>query len=217
MKKLSLYELLFEDKDVDNKDATEGEIDVDASSPKARQSKDSVDDQIDGLILKYENSSIKEKEDALMESILYKKLSYLLLEQDEEEAAAEEPAAGEDAAAEEEGGGEPDPSGSEDVGVDAPAAKEEVPNLDIDNFTKRCVRLIINYRNLLKIEEAIVNRIKNFLDKHYGDAYVSEFLEILENQHGISISEFEDDILNSNEPDIPFAVGATASTGGGGG
>ena len=215
MKKLSLYEFLFEDKDVDNKDATEGEIDVDASSLKARQSKDSVDDQIDGLILKYENSSIKEEDDTLMESILYKKLAYLLLEQDEEADAAAEPAADEEGEATE-GGDDPNPSGSEDISVNAPASKEEIPNLDIDKFTKRCVRLIINYRNLLKVEEAIVNRIKNFLDEHYGDAYVSEFLDILENQHGISISEFEDDILNSNEPDIPFAVGATASPGGGG-
>lgn len=216
MKKLSLYKLLFEDKDVTNQDATEGQIDVDADSPKARQSKDSVDDQIDSLILKYENSSIREKEDALMESIIFKKLSYLLLEQDE--AEEDEPPAeegGEPAA--DASGGETDPAGSEDVTVDAPASKEEVPNLDIDKFTKRCVRLIINFRNLLKIEEAIVNRIKNFLDEHYGDAYVSEFLEILENEHGISISEFDDDIINADEPDVPFAVGATASPGGSGG
>ena len=50
MKKTSIYNILFEDKDVDEKDATEGEVNVDASSPKARQSKDSVDDQIDSLI-----------------------------------------------------------------------------------------------------------------------------------------------------------------------
>lgn len=216
MKKLSLYKLLFEDKDVTNQDATEGQIDVDADSPKARQSKDSVDDQIDSLILKYENSSIREKEDALMESIIFKKLSYLLLEQDEAEEA--EPAAEEGGEpAGDTGGGEPNPAGSEDMSVGAPASKEEVPNLDIDKFTKRCVRLIINFKNLLKIEEAIVNRIKNFLDEHYGDAYVSEFLEILENEHGISISEFDDDIINADEPDVPFAVGATASPGGSGG
>ena len=128
MKKISLYKILFEDKDIDNKDATEGEIDVDANDIKARHSKDSVDDQIDALILKYENSSIREKEDSLMESILKKNLKYLLQEQEEEEPATEEPAADEGETETADAGS--DPAGSEDMTVDAPASQEEVP---IDN------------------------------------------------------------------------------------
>ena len=213
MKKINLYKFLFEDKDVNDKDATEGNVSVEDSGLKSRQSKDSVDDQIDALILKYENSSIEEKEDSLMESIARQSLKYLLLEQDEE--VEEEPVEDEEA---DEVPVTDDPTGTEDVSVAAPAASELIPNLNIDKFTKRCVRLIVNHRNLLRIEEAIINRVKNFLDEHYGDAFVSDFLDVLETQHGISIEEFKDEVLNSQEPDVPYAVGANAGgTGGGGG
>ena len=49
----SIFDFLFEDKETINKDAPEDNLNVDASSPKARKSKDSLDDQIDALILKY--------------------------------------------------------------------------------------------------------------------------------------------------------------------
>lgn len=213
MKKSFLYNFLFEDKDVKDKDATEGEVSVDFNGVKAgRQSKDSIDDQIDALIIKYENDSILDDDDSLMESILKKNLRYLLFEQDEDPIEDEAPAEGEEDTS------EPDPTGSEDISKKASGAKEEVPNLDIDKFTKRCARLISNYRNLLRVEEAIVNRIKNYLDEYYGDAYVTDFLEILENQYGMSIEEFNDEMMNSKNPDMPFAVGANASgTSSGGG
>ena len=219
----SLYELLFEDKDINDKDATEADVSIlSQKGIKARKSRDSVDDQIDALILKYESISIREKEDLMSESMLKKSLSFLLMEQ-EEEAAEEVPAedtgdSGERAegAGEDSDDTEQKPAGSEDMQVTEPG-NEEIPNLDIDMFTKRCVRMLTNYRNLLRVEEAIVNRIKNFLDAHYGDAYVSEFLNVLENQYGIDIDEFKAEELTQTEPDTPFAVGANASGTGGGG
>jgi hypothetical protein len=215
MKEINLYKFLFEDNDVDDKNAIEGDVSVNADAPKARHSKDSVDDQIDGLILKYENSSIKEKAEDIMESITNKNLKYLLFEQEED---VEEPEEAADTETDTDTDTAPtDPTGSEDSTVTAAAGKQQVPNLNIDQFTKRCVRLIINYRNLLKIEEAIVNRIKNFLDEHYGDAYVSNFLQVLQDEHGISVQEFNDDSLNSADTDVPFAVGANASGTGAGG
>lgn len=216
--KHNLYKFLFEDKD-QGEDATESNL-VASGNLRSRQSKDSVDNQIDSLILKYEFSSIDEKKDeydSLFESIAMKSLKYLLTEQDEDAAAddsadaAADDSAAEDTASEDEGTDASDPAGTEDQASDTPADSEKVPNLNIDKFTKRCVRLISSPQHLLNLKTAIINRIKNFLDNHYGDAYVSEFLNILENEHGIIAEEFEESDYNLKEPDTPFAVGANAS------
>lgn len=189
---------------------------------RARPAADSVDDQIDALLLRYESASIR-KGDSINESL--KKLNLrFLLEQDEEpadeeptdEEPAEEPAeeepADEEPAEESE---EPDPSGSDDMSVTSPAPRQKVPDLDIDKFTSRVVRLMNNYESLLNIEESIINRAKSFLDENYGEAFVYEFVNNLSNQYGLETSEF------GNIPSISddkFAVGAFAGgTGGLGG
>ena len=68
------------------------------------------------------------------------------------------------------------------------------------------------------MEEAITNRIKNFLDENYGDKYVQSYLDILENQFGISMEQFQDKKVVTDDN---FAVGAfaggTGGLGGGGG
>jgi len=191
---------------------------------RARPAADSVDDQIDALLLRYESASIR-KGDSINESL--KKLNLrFLLEQDEEpadEEPVEEPADAEPAeeptdeepADESE---EPDPSGSDDMSVTSPAPRQKVPDLDIDKFTSRVVRLMNNYESLLNIEESIINRAKSFLDENYGEAFVYEFVNNLSNQYGLETSEF------GNIPaisDDKFAVGAfaggTGGLGGGGG
>ena len=45
---------------------------------------------------------------------------------------------------------------------------------------------------------------KHFLDENYGDKFVVRYLDILEEQFGISPKEFELDYPG----DVPFAVGA---------
>ena len=30
----------------------------------------------------------------------------------------------------------------------------------------------MNYKNLLRVEDVIINRVKNFLDENYGDVFV---------------------------------------------
>ena len=191
---------------------------------RARPAADSVDDQIDALLLRYESASIR-KGDSINESL--KKLNLrFLLEQDEEpadEEPVEEPADAEPAeeptdeepADESE---EPDPSGSDDMSVTSPAPRQKVPDLDIDKFTSRVVRLMNNYESLLNIEESIINRAKSFLDENYGEAFVYEFVNNLSNQYGLETTEF------GNIPAVPddnFAVGAfaggTGGLGGGGG
>ena len=202
-----LKQLLVEETG-ENKDSPEASLKLVSKGIKSRKSLDSVDSQIDGLILRYENSSIRDEESQLMESLFNLSLRSLLIEQEEE---AEEEAVEE---TEDTGGETASPSGTEEMSAKAPA-KEEIPNLNIDQFTTRCVRLVMNFKNLLRIEEAILNRCKNFLDENYGDEYVTEYLNILSDEHGIELKEFNDEEMNDAEPDIPFAVGANPAGAGG--
>ena len=207
--KRNIYNLLFEVESSIN--SPETSMTLTSTSMKARKALDSVDDQIDALILRYEASSIREEEEERAIASLNERSLEYLVEQEEE---LEEPAAetGEEDVDEPE---DKEPTGSEQMDVDKPAAEQAIPNLDMDAFAARTVRLIKNYKSLLRMEEAIGNRIKHFLDENYGDKYVQRYLEILENQYGLSFEEFED---SRGIEDEKFAVGAYAGgTGGLGG
>ena len=209
MKKTKIYQQLFEQEEREDRLAPENPVSIKEPEVKSRPSVDSVDDQIDALLLRYENASIRSEEGAsLSESLNGLNLRYLF-EQDEEEEGGEEEGG-------EEEGGDDEPGGSEDITVTEPAAEQKTPPLDVDAFANRVVRLIMNQKNLLNIEEAIVNRAKNFLDENYGDQFVNKYLDILSAEHGISYSEYSNIKYSEDEP---FAVGANpagAGMGGGG-
>ena len=197
--KEKIYRLLFEQEE-DLGDAPEGGVDV-KGKPKARKADDSVDDQIDSLILMYEKRAIRDDSDKLFEAFELNSLR-MLLEQEEEPAAEEEPVAEEE---------DTSPEGSE--AVTAPAAESEpIPDIDIDKFTIKVARLIMNHRNLLDVETAIINRVKNFLDQNYGDKFVVRYLDILNEQFGIESKEFDVQPVE----DVPYAVGANPGGTGGG-
>jgi hypothetical protein len=201
-----IYNLLFEQESSVDTPETGLKLVSKSTDIKARKALSSIDDQIDALILKYEASSIRDESivrgDELMEQSLSSSSLQYLFEQEEEEVAAEEATAEEG----EEEASAPVPTGSEAMDVDEPG-EEEVPDLDIDAFAMRTVRLIMNYKNLLRVEEAIVNRIKNFLDENYGENFVDRYVSILENEYGISMAEFSSDRETEDEE---FAVGAFA-------
>lgn len=188
-----------------------------APKAKARPAADSVDDQIDALILRYESASIR-KEASLNESLKNMNLRFLLEQEEEppaDEPPADEPPAAEPAADEPAAEETPDPSGSDDMTVTAPADDQNIPDLDVDKFTMRVVRLVNNYKNLLNVEESIINRTKTFLDENYGEVFVEEFLNNLSSKYGLDMNEFTDipEVSDDN-----FAVGAFAGgTGGLGG
>jgi hypothetical protein len=208
-----IYNLLFEQESSIDTPETGLKLVSKSTDIKARKALSSIDDQIDALILKYEASSIRDESivrgDELMEQSLSSSSLQYLFEQEEEEVAAEEATAEEG----EEEASAPVPTGSEAMDVDEPG-EEEVPDLDIDAFAMRTVRLIMNYKNLLRVEEAIVNRIKNFLDENYGENFVDRYVSILENEYGISMAEFASDRETEDEE---FAIGAFAGGMGSGG
>lgn len=213
---MKIYNVLFEKEDK-NIDTPESSLSATDTKIKARKALDSIDDQVDSLILRYEASSVREEPaDKLLESLITKSMRYLLEQEDAaDEAPADDETLGaspEEAAAESEEA--PSPEGSEKMTADSPG-DNLIPDLDIDAFAGRTVRLIGNYQSLLRMEEAIINRVKNFLDENYGDKFVKRYTEILEEQYGISLEEFED---SRKIKDDDFAVGAFAGgTGGLGG
>ncbi len=184
------------------------------SDTRARPAKDSVDDQIDALILRYEMGSIREKSN-VNESLKNLDLKFLFEQEEPEGDAPEEGDLPPDEPPAEEPAEDIEPAGSDDMQVTEPADSQNIPNLDIDKFAMRIVRLVNNYENLLRVEEAVINRAKTFLDENYGEVFVDEFMNSLSQKYGIELEEFND------VPDISdeqFAVGAFAGgTGGLGG
>lgn len=166
-------------------------------SKKTKQALDSVDDQIDSQILKFETESIKKssEDEIIMESLRNLSLRFLL------EAEGDEPAAGEES-----NDDKPvsPPEGSE-VPKEAPEGVDVKPPLDIDAFSKKIARLVMNYQYLLRVEPVIVNRASAFLKKRYGDKgqdYVDRMVDILDTQFDFNL-EGEEDVI-----DVPIAAGA---------
>lgn len=213
MSKIKIYNLLFEQEETKEKkefnfeDPPEENVNIQGSvEPKARKANDSVDDQIDSLILLYESKAIREDdEDLISESLIKKTLLALLREQEEPAAPAEDAGSEEPAAPPENTTPASEPSGSEAMGSEEPAEEDIVPDLDVDAFTRRVARLVMNHRHLLRIEDVIVNRAKNFLDENYGDAFVARYLDSLETQFGIEVSELPNE---ETIKDAPFSIGA---------
>jgi len=195
---MKIYDLLFEQESkVD--DSAENAVNLKSNQTKARKALNSIDQQVDALILKYEASSLIEDEDSdVLKEI--KKLSLrILLEQEEEESGGEEEPA-------EDTGTEGSPEGAEALKSKSPGT-EAIPKIDMDEFTNRCVRLITNYKSLLRVEEAIINRIRNFLDNNYGDEHVTRFLTTLEQDFGLNTEQYKD-VYNDNATPEIFGVGA---------
>jgi len=174
---------------------------------KSRKSLDSLDNQIDALILGYEKVAIRKKDEVetINESLMNLNLSALLMEQDEEveDVVEDEADTGDTDTGEVDDTADAEPTGSEEMTADT-AETQQVPDLDIDQFTFAVGRLLNNYESLLNPEQVILNRAKNFLNNNYGDAYVNRFLKTVEEQFGISSSEFN----VSYNHDVPLAVGA---------
>tara|TARA_R110001583_G_scaffold31043_2_gene106535 strand:+ start:17016 stop:17669 length:654 start_codon:yes stop_codon:yes gene_type:complete len=196
-------------------------VDSDAEET-ALLEKDSVDDQIDSFLIKFEKESIVKPSDAevagLSESFTSLSLRALLEQAEDVEAEEAEDEEIEDADetedAEEEEEEVSEPAGSEDVNPDV-EANESVPKipLDMDAFTKRVARLAMNYDVLLDVKTTIVNRAMNFLLEHYNKEHVSEMKEILDTQFDFDLGGPSDD-----PPPQPYAAGAWAGgTGGLGG
>ena len=190
---MSLFNLIFEAEKGKFPEKEDDDIKV---GKKSRLARDSADDQIDSLLIKYETESIKEESETLEESLSKKSLKFLF-----EEDEVVDPAADDEAT-----------TGSEMQDAQE-AGEEKKPNLDIDVFSSKVARLIMNYSNLLKIESVILNRAVEFLKDNYDGEHSERFYAILEEQYDIEIDE--DFIDNEGRP-APQGLGAYDGGSGGG-
>lgn len=175
------------------REAVEDMFVMDRAQNVTRLSRDSVDDQIDSMILKFEKESILDEDDELLESIFeVRSLRTLILEQEEED----EP--------------EPDePAGSEDVEAEEPAEKMLKPKLNLDAFSKKVARLALNSGDLLDPATVVVNRAINFLLKNYDQSHVDKMVDILNTQFDFNLGK------EREENDRAVAVGAFGGSEGG--
>ena len=184
---MNIYDLLFEAEKGEIPEKMDDDVRVGKRSKLAR---DSVDDQIDSLFVKYESESLREKDEegSLDESFFKKHLKTFLLEQEALDPAADEEAT----------------TGSEIIDKEE-AAEEAMPDLDIDQFGSKVARLVMNYQQLLKVETVIVNRAAEFIEKNYDEEHVNRLYAILEEQYDIEIDE---DFVEEDERAIPQGLGA---------
>jgi hypothetical protein len=158
---------------------------------KSRLSPDSADDQIDGMLIRYEEQSIIEEHMLSSLKLLF-------------EAEPEKDAPPEDAAPEESGAPPEEediaPS-SKDVEIDNPATAQ-TPKIDVDKFSMHIARLVQNYSRLLDIPTVIMGRARNFLEENYSKAVADEYEESLDRNHGLELNP------KDNIPERPPAVGA---------
>lgn len=195
---MKFYKYLFEAEKGDIPEKMDDDVKVGKKSKLAR---DSVDDQIDSLLIKYESESLREeseKDYSIDESLFKKNLKALLTEQEK----AIDPAADKEAT-----------TGSEMIDENEPA-EENMPDLDIDQFGSKIARLVMNYQQLLKVETAIVNRSIEFIEKNYDEEHVDRLYAILEEQYDIEINK---DFVDEDKPSTPLGLGAYDGGSGGGG
>jgi len=151
----------------------------------------SVDSEIDALIVKYEKEAADageaaEEGEKLLESLQKLNLNFLL-EQDEEGAAPEE----------------------QEKEQPKKPAEEEKPKIDINTFTSKVARLVMNAHAILPVEEVIIARAVEFLKKNYDQSYADQMQDILDNQYDFDLTG-EEDII-----DVPIAAGAGVKASGG--
>lgn len=175
-------------------------LDESSDGPRrSKLSKDSVDDQIDSILLKYESDCIITNTvdlNAIGESYLF--------EADEDEDK-KKPELGDP---EEEKDAEVAAQiGDKDKEIPDQEADPLQPKIDLKMFAGKVSRLATNYDALLDMPIAIVNRAFNYLKINYSQALAEEFSEVMERDFGIELKHKSQDITKEK----PMAVGAAAS------
>lgn len=140
---------------------------------KVRLSEDSVDAQIDSVLLGYQNRA--SSEEGVDEGTMPSYFKTLMGEAPEDEDKS---------------------VGDEQQKATSPVDPRE-QKVNLDKFAQDVSNLIDNYKNLLNIKPVIINRAKNLLSQGYQQDLVEEFLSILEQDFGHSLEEksVTDDVL----------------------
>ena len=172
------------------------------------QSPESVDVQIDELLLQYEKLSIPEE--GPLEEVLTTSLRFIL-EQEEVEAEEEEA----DVEIEDEEGAE-EASAAEDETAEEVEPEEEKPQLDVITFATKVARLAEIPEKVLDLKDVIINRAVQYLRTNYDDNVAKEFESALMDKFQLAVPEEEVEKLVASDLPAPAAVGAGPGGGAGG-
>jgi len=140
---------------------------------------DSVDAQIDSLLLSYDEESSLDMNEGIIKSLK------IILEQDEEAESEEEVEEVEISTDEKE----------------VPANEDDI--IDMAIFTRNVARLITMYEKLLSIDETILKRAYNYLESNYNSAKANELKDLLREEYDIQLpgeAEERKDFDFSNRP-----------------
>lgn len=152
------------------------------SENKIRLTNDSVDSQIDSVLLGYQNTASVEEDDLYEEGYTMPDNWKKILGEKEEGEMVQ-------------------PTDIMSVGDDL--LKVTVPSdprnikIDLDSFCQDVANLYNGFENLLNIKPVIVNRAKKILEKGYSQDVVVEFLEILDREFGITLEGDKEDEVPS--------------------
>ena len=167
-----------------------------------RLSDDSMDDQIDSLLIGFESEASEnengETQAQYQESHFFDRfMNKILLEKDEEnDAPADPPPPPEDLT-----------SDNSDIQGNQALAPPK-GKINIDQFSKKVGRLIKNYQNLLDPKTVIYARAKNLLIQNYNEEAAEEFSNILSTKFGINLDNNQEE-----NPVPPPAVGSRVNLG----
>ena len=166
---------------------------------------DSLDAQIDALLIKYDTVAADSAEQSgLSEEKIPSSLSFLL-EQDEEADADPEPSQVLDLK-------DDTQTDKDDSEEDLPSTK---PKLDVQMFTERVARLASMPDRILEIVTVILVRAENYVRENYDDATADEMKELLYTEHRLELpEEAVDRVLDT---DVPPPAARGAGPGGSGG
>jgi len=157
-----------------------------------RLSEDSVDSQIDSVLLRYQDeASVEDAEltaaEEMHEGYRMPDNWKLLLEADEEEDPGDMP---------------DDPNDVMSIGDEIPRANTPADpreqKLNIDDFAQKVANLYEHYDSLLNVKPVIVHRAMHLLERGYPADLVDEFLETLEREFGITME-------GDAEEEVPMA------------
>tara|TARA_Y100001937_G_C7065210_1_gene305690 strand:- start:162 stop:788 length:627 start_codon:yes stop_codon:yes gene_type:complete len=176
----------------------------DVSSP------DSVDTQIDELLLQYEKLSLPTEEEIVQEIVNKRSLRFILEQEEAEEEEEEEV----DVEVEDEEGAEEDEAAEEEeVGLEA---EETKPKLDVVTFATKVARLAEIPEKVLDLKDAIINRAIQYLQTNYDENVAKEFETALMDKFQLAVPEEEVEKLVASDLPAPPAVGAGPGGGAGG-
>lgn len=178
---------------------TEGEMarvlkeEDDSAAHQSDESGQSIDAQVDRYLAQYEGDAKKADEPSVeqMEALDWRDLVKGQVITEAGEGDKDEEAGPEDAA----------PGADALTGTDT--SKLGLDKLDVEKFANDVVRLIQNYESLLEVQNTLLRRATNFLEKTYDPDVVKAFQDTLRDDHGMEAGKDSSDVNSEKFPAPP--------------